>query len=598
MRIFLALLIIALGWIMQGCTNEADRNAIRQMEQAAPLMQSDPEVAHVLLADSVAHPELLSPEVNARWCLMLCQLADSIGTPLPYVPQMERTYRYMKRHGTIDEQLQAALYLGRTYMDDQDQEAALRTYTEALQQSIMENKPNQSGYISSYMGDVYQFQGMYQQAVEKYLTASRYFRQVGNHRSEGIAFIDASRNYTFMDSLDIALKYMLRADSMVVLYGDSVDRACILNGLGNIYKTRGNEILAKKYLQKAIKYDLEESAPSYLALAKLELSKQNYEQARLYLKQAERPTINKGTAIELPYQYYLIEKQIGNTTKALAELENFITVSDSILWLRNNAEINGLEDKYKYSLLLSDNAQLRTVKTRRTAFLAIVVLLTLYLYFHYKARLERKNKCIYQQALILEQKNNTLLTLKNDLQQKQLELKLLSRQMSQQKVEWQALYEKKVAEIHQKEEEISLQTRSIWEVSPITKRLQTLVRKVNPNATQPPLTDKDWNAIREQVRTLYPAVEKVILTIGLKGSEEKLCYLSLFKFDTNQEAILLNVAINSVNTYRRNIRKKLQIQNPSQKLCDFFIGTEIIYHILSNSKLKTYLYLTFYVLMY
>ena len=571
MRIFLALLVIALGWIMQGCTNEADRNAIRQMEQAAPLMQSDPEAAHVLLADSVAHPELLSPEVNARWCLMLCQLADSIGTPLPYVPQMERAYRYVKRHGTVDEQLQTALYLGRTYMDDQDQEAALRTYTEALQQSILENKPNQSGYISSYMGDVYQFQGMYQQAVEKYLTASRYFRQAGNHRSEGIAFIDASRNYTFMDSLDIALAYMLRADSMVVLYGDSVDRACILNGLGNIYKTRGNEILAKKYLQKAIKYDLEESAPSYLALAKLELSKQNYEQARLYLKQAERPTINKGTAIELPYQYYLIEKQIGNTTKALAELENFITVSDSILWLRNNAEINGLEDKYKYSLLLSDNAQLRTVKTRRTAFLAIVVLLTLYLYFHYKARLERKNKCIYQQALILEQKNNTLLTLKNDLQQKQLELELLSRQMSQQKVEWQALYEKKVAEIHQKEEEIGLQTRSIWEVSPITKRLQTLVRKVNPNATQSPLTDKDWNAIREQVRTLYPAVEKLILTIGLKGSEEKLCYLSLFKFDTNQEAILLNVAINSVNTYRRNIRKKLQIQNPSQKLCDFLL---------------------------
>ena len=571
MRIFLALLVITLGWIMQGCTNEADRNAIRQMEQAAPLMQSDPEAAHALLTDSVTHPELLCPEVNARWCLMLCQLADSIGTPLPYVPQMERTYRYMKRHGTIDEQLQAALYLGRTYMDDQDQEAALRTYTEALQQSILENKPNQSGYISSYMGDVYQFQGMYQQAVEKYLTASRYFRQAGNYRSEGIAFIDASRNYTFMDSLDIALAYMLRADSMVVLYGDSVDRACILNGLGNIYKTRGNEILAKKYLQKAIKYDLEESAPSYLALAKLELSKQNYEQARLYLKQAERPTINKGTAIELPYQYYLIEKQIGNTTKALAELENFITVSDSILWLRNNAEINGLEDKYKYSLLLSDNAQLRTVKTRRTAFLAIVVLLTLYLYFHYKARLERKNKCIYQQALILEQKNNTLLTLKNDLQQKQLELELLSRQMSQQKVEWQALYEKKVAEIHQKEEEIGLQTRSIWEVSPITKRLQTLVRKVNPNATQSPLTDKDWNAIREQVRTLYPAVEKVILTIGLKGSEEKLCYLSLFKFDTNQEAILLNVAINSVNTYRRNIRKKLQIQSPSQKLCDFLL---------------------------
>ena len=58
MRIFLALLVITLGWIMQGCTNEADRNAIRQMEQAAPLMQSDPEAAHALLTDSVTHPEL------------------------------------------------------------------------------------------------------------------------------------------------------------------------------------------------------------------------------------------------------------------------------------------------------------------------------------------------------------------------------------------------------------------------------------------------------------------------------------------------------------------------------------------------------------
>ena len=235
MRISLTLLVIALGWIMQGCTNEADRNAIRQMEQAAPLMQSDPEAAHVLLADSVAHPELLSPEVNARWCLMLCQLADSIGTPLPYVPQMERTYRYVKRHGTIDEQLQATLYLGRTYMDDQDQEAALRTYTEALQQSIMENKPNQSGYISSYMGDVYEFQGLFSQAVEKYLTASRYFRQAGNHRSQAFAFRDVSRNYTFMDSLDIALSYMLRADSMITIWGDSLAKSEILNGLGNIY---------------------------------------------------------------------------------------------------------------------------------------------------------------------------------------------------------------------------------------------------------------------------------------------------------------------------------------------------------------------------
>lgn len=118
MRIFLALLVIALGWIMQGCTNEADRNAIRLMDQAAPLMQSDPEAAHVLLADSVAHPELLSPEVNARWCLMLCQLADSIGTPLPLMDDLDRTRYYWERKGSPHDQALAYYYLGRKLKEE------------------------------------------------------------------------------------------------------------------------------------------------------------------------------------------------------------------------------------------------------------------------------------------------------------------------------------------------------------------------------------------------------------------------------------------------------------------------------------------------
>ena len=60
----------------------------------------------------------------------------------------------MKRHGTIDEQLQAALYLGRTYMDDLGQEAALRTYTEALQQSILKTSRTSRAIFQLYGGCV------------------------------------------------------------------------------------------------------------------------------------------------------------------------------------------------------------------------------------------------------------------------------------------------------------------------------------------------------------------------------------------------------------------------------------------------------------
>ena len=564
MRIFLALLVIALGWIMQGCTNEADRNAIRQMEQALPLMQSDPEAAHVLLADSVAHSELLSPEVNARWCLMLCQLADSIGTSLPYVPQMERTYRYMKRHGTIDEQLQAALYLGRTYMDDLDQEAALRTYTEALQQSILENKPNQSGYISSYMGDVYEFQGLFSQAVEKYLTASRYFQQAENHRSQAFAFRDASRNYTLLDSLDIALTYMLHADSMMVLYGDSMDRAGTLNGLGNIYTEKGYYPEAEMYLKSAIDWDKADVAPSYLALAKLELLKQNYVQARFYLKQAKSPTHNKGTAIEIPYQSYLIEKQEGNTTKALAELENYVTISDSILWLRNNAEINGLEDKYAYTRVLSENMHLREVRSDQFKLLIIALLIILCMALAYRLLIVRKNLKIAQQADELQEQKSHLLEQQMALDSLSCQLKAVQQDNQEELRQKQSEYDQKAQEVELLKQQYIQQRQYLLQESTIYKKIQKSVSTPNPDHKEL-LTDKDWKALYKCIDTMYPSLSERLVLAGITPTEKKYCYLSFFQLDSKQEAFLLNVNIDTPYKNRTRIRQKLKITGSEEK---------------------------------
>ena len=565
MRIFLTLLVITLGWIMQGCTNEADRNAIRQMEQAAPLMQSDPEAAHVLLADSVAHPELLSPEVNARWCLMLCQLADSIGTPLPYVPQMKRAYRYVKRHCTIDEQLQAALYLGRTYMDDLDQEAALRTYTEALQQSVLGNKPNQSGYISSYMGDVYQFQGMYQQAVEKYLTASRYFQQAENHRSQAFAFRDASRNYTLLDSLDIALTYMLHADSMMVLYGDSMDRAGTLNGLGNIYTEKGYYPEAEMYLKSAIDWDKVDVAPSYLALAKLELLKQNYVQARFYLKQAKSPTHNKGTAIEIPYQSYLIEKQEGNTTKALAELENYVTISDSILWLRNNAEINGLEDKYAYTRVLSENMHLREVRSNQFKLLLIALLIILCMALAYRLLIVRKNLKIAQQADELQEQKSHLLEQQMALDSLSCQLKAVQQDNQEELRQKQSEYDQKAQEVELLKQQYIQQRQYLLQESTIYKKIQKSVSTPNPDHKEL-LADKDWKALYKCIDTMYPSLSERLVLAGITPTEKKYCYLSFFQLDSKQEAFLLNVNIDTPYKNRTRIRQKLKITGSEEKL--------------------------------
>lgn len=565
MRIFLALLVISLGWIMQGCTNEADRNAIRLMDQAAPLMQSDPEVAHVLLADSVAHPELLSPEVNARWCLMLCQLADSIGTPLPYVPQMERTYRYMKRHGTIDEQLQAALYLGRTYMDDQDQEAALRTYTEALQQSILENKPNQSGYISSYMGDVYQFQGMYQQAVEKYLTASRYFQQAGNYRSEGIAFIDASRNYTFMDSLDIALKYMLRADSMITIWGDSLAKSEILNGLGNIYKEKGAYCLAEKYLEQAINFDTTEVAADYLALADLYLTQNKLDQARSSLNKIKSSSYNKDVFIDKFYLWFVLEKEEGHLQLALEALEQYVDTSYSFLDARNKIQIQGLEDKYAYTRVLSENMHLREVRSDQFKLLIIALLIILCMALAYRLLIVRKNLKIAQQADELQEQKSHLLEQQMALDSLSCQLKAAQQDNQEELRQKQSEYDQKAQEVELLKQQYIQQRQYLLRESTIYKKIQKSVSTPNPDHKEL-LTDKDWKAIYKCIDTMYPSLSERLVLAGITPTEKKYCYLSFFQLDSKQEAFLLNVNIDTPYKNRTRIRQKLKITGSEEKL--------------------------------
>ena len=109
-------------------------------------------------------------------------------------------------------------------------------------------------------------------------------------------------------------------------------RLDILNVLGNIYKARGDKSFIDNCLQKTVEYDLEDLSLNYLALAKFKFSQQNYEKARFYSKQVKHPINNKETAIEIPYIYCHIEKQLESNDEALTSLKLDVTLADSILF--------------------------------------------------------------------------------------------------------------------------------------------------------------------------------------------------------------------------------------------------------------------------
>ena len=565
MRIFLALLVIALGWITQGCTNEADRNAIRQMEQAAPLMQSDPEAAHVLLADSVAHPELLSPEVNARWCLMLCQLADSIGTPLPLMDDLDRARYYWERKGSPHDQALADYYLGRALMEEGLWKQSLTMLLKAGKLSLQSNDINLSGYITSNTGMVYYNQADFLLAKDKFLEAASYFEKAGNKRSYVFALVNTAHMYTAMDSSQAAFSYMHKADSLSWALSDSSDLFTFYNNYGNIYASFGDWTTAKEYFSQSIVYSPKEAAPTYFALGDIYLMTDSLEQAEQYFEKAKGPTENPYTHTELYYHLSELEEKKGNINQALAYMRQYADSTEADILARKEINLQEVETLFDRKQMMYENAKLHQKSKSIRSYLIGSLFLLLLLSVFYVYRLGRKNRRIILLTDELQEQKSHLLEQQMALDSLSCQLKAAQQDNQEELRQKQSEYNQKAQEVELLKQQYLQQRQYLLQESTIYKKIQKSVSTPNPDHKEL-LTDKDWKAIYKCIDTMYPSLSERLVLAGITPTEKKYWYLSFFQLDSKQEAFLLNVNIDTPYKNRTRIRQKLKITGSEEKL--------------------------------
>ena len=565
MRIFLALLVIALGWIMQGCTNEADRNAIRQMEQAAPLMQSDPEVAHVLLADSVAHPELLSPEVNARWCLMLCQLADSIGTPLPLMDDLDRARYYWESKGSPHDQALADYYLGRALMEEGLWKQSLTILLKAGKLSLQSNDINLSGYITSNTGMVYYNQADFLLAKDKFLEAASYFEKAGNKRSYVFALVNTAHMYTAMDSTQAAFSYMHKADSLSWALRDSSDLSAFYNNYGNIYASFGDWTTAKKYFYQSIAYSPEEAAHTYSALGGIYLETDSLEQAELCFEKAKEATDNPYTHVELFHHLAELEEKKGNLSQALSLIKQYVDSTETEIQRTKETNLAKAETLFNRKEMLHENFKLRKERENIYSYLVGTVFVLLLLSVFYVYRLGRKNRRIIHLTDELQEQKSHLLEQQMALDSLSCQLKAAQQDNQEELRQKQSEYDQKAQEVELLKQQYLQQRQYLLRESTIYKKIQKSVSTPNPDHKEL-LTDKDWKAIYKCIDTMYPSLSERLVLAGITPTEKKYCYLSFFQLDSKQEAFLLNVNIDTPYKNRTRIRQKLKITGSEEKL--------------------------------
>lgn len=562
-----------------GCRDESDATYL--IDRAESLLKSDPDSSLILL-DSIAVPDNLSDKLLARWCMLYGRVADTLYTDLPYIQQLLRAQAYYEDHGTKQEQAKIGLYLGRSYVEDKENEKAMKVYLQALDIALRCEDYNQAGYICSYMGDLYDFEGDYLLGKDKYKEAESYFRKAGNMRSSAFALQDIGRMYAFSDSLDIALTFLLKADTIIVEVGDSSDIGTIYNGIGNIYNMLDNKELAKLYLWKDINMSDFDDAPSYRTLAGIYIEEGDFKNARICLEKASVPSFNDMTRFSVLYGYSLLEKAEGNWEKAWFYLDEYNSASDSILTIRNRENIIKMEKEYEHLKISLENMRLRSDKQTYLIYLIISVSILLILLWVFQIRIDRKNKRLLKQEIDLSNKSNELFRLRDNLRIKQDRLEALSILLSEKNEKLNELdsrekLEKEYEQIKKEEETLVLRIaerrKDLFLSSAIAKKVIKLSQKVVPGATKSPLSEKDWQNMITQVNEVYPFLADRLAAFNLSAAELRYCYLSLLGLDSIGESILLHIQPDSVNKRRQRVRQRLGIIAKELDLCAYLINS-------------------------
>lgn len=550
MRKSIAIIITSI-LVLSGC-NKQQSVSDRLLNEVGKAIAINPDSASNLLK-GISSPEKLDDKTFARWCMLSGKITDEIFNSILPTYQLERAYDWYSSHGSPNEQVQILIYLGRSYFADGDYDKAMSIYTNALDIAEKNKLNNLIGYTYDYIGDLYREKFMRTEAIKRYEIAAEYFKKENNMDSYACALRDIGHEYAEMDSLSHALEILITADSIASKTKNIEVTASINNALGNIYAMQNKYDKAEKYFFKALVG--KEKMPDYMAIINLYILSDSIEKAKKVLSQI--PQNDPKYTYSIKHLYYQIYNKEKNYKKALANLEEYVEITDSIIYADNQSKILNIESKYNHLKISKEVDRLKIKQQSYIIFLVISIALLLLIiigYLLYRKKAKEK----------IQGQRDELSRIKTDLLYVSLELEKKKRLLD--------TFKEKDESYNKMEEEIALLTANYKELqnkslrnSSLLKELAQLAKQNKPRNNKPLIVDKQWKLIADEIIHIYPNLHKYIYNLcpNLPEQDFQYCCLCMCGFDTNIEAKLLNITVDSARKKRLRLRQKLNITLPN-----------------------------------
>lgn len=535
---------------LSGCSQQQSASN-KLLDEVENIIEVNPDSASTILKN-ISDPENLDDKTFARWCMLSGKVTDKIFNTMLPTYHFERAYEWYATNGKPEEQVQIMIYLGRSIFSEGDYDKAMSIYTDALAIAEKNELNNLAGYTYSYMGDLYREKFMQTEAIKKYEMAAEFFKKEDNIDSYVYALRDLGREYVGIDSLLHALDIFTIADSVAHSTNNIEVIASINNALGNLYATEAKYDLAEAYFLKAI--DGKEKMPDYLALVDLYIASDSIKKAKKILSQISQN--DPKYTFSIKYLYYQIYKEEKNYKEALINLQDYVSITDSIIYADNQSKIFDIESKYN-NLKISKEIDKLKIRQQRNIIITIIsitaLLILTIIYLLYRKKVTEK---IQKQREELNKMKTDILYMSIDLEKK--------KELLNSYKERNENYEKMEEEIKQLTNKYrELQNKSLKN-SLLIKELQQLANQSKPGNEKPLINDKQWKLITEEITHLYPNLHKYLNNLypNLPEPDFQYCCLYMCGFDTNTEAKLLYISTDSVRKKRLRLRKKLNITLP------------------------------------
>lgn len=422
----------------------------------------------------------------------------------------------------IEEETVAISTIGRVYLVKGNYEKALENFR-SLQNKATEHHLIQklTGAFNG-QGIVYKSWGKYEKALDCFFKALRLAENQKDEETSAPLLMNIGNSYRNLKKYSYCEQYLLQAMDVYRKFSDTVGIADVHNNLGLMYAETGDKEKAIKsyiqsleackrlndvpglanvnnnigdlyadwnkpgeaiqYYEKSISYEKELGnnmgvAISYYSIGNIYHSRKNYKKALEYCNKSLELAGNSdalGFMKDLYEVIYKSEFAMGNNKKAIADLEKYMTLKDSVFNSESNNQVVEMQTKYetekteKENVILKNKQEIMAISARkeiliRYSLIAIAVLFCILIFFILKAYQLKKNANI-----TLTEKNTELQQQKEEISAQRDQLTVMNEQLQQQKEEITTQRD----EIEKHRDEISEQKKDIEDSIIYARKIQ------------------------------------------------------------------------------------------------------------------------------